>query len=183
MNAMKTARKLLLGRPLSESPSVTPTTPHTGQSIPSAASPANDSKDINKVKKVPLYCFEALPGMLFGNTEEEEGFFNYAKCMSSTYFHASGTCAMETDNYGVENIDARTSTSSELRNSSSVCTGDNVCGHNMAVVDANLRVRGVNKLRVGDASVFPRIPSGPTSATCMAIGVTLARLIQESGNQ
>ena len=185
MKAMKTARKMLLGRPLSDSISTTPTTQQSGQSNASITPPANASKEINLEQKIPLYCFEALPGMFFGNTEEEEGFFNYAKCMSSTYFHASGTCAMETDRCGREITDVHISSCHALNDSSSVCDGDNgcVCDNNMSVVDVNLRVRGVSNLRVGDASVFPRIPSGPTSATCMAIAVSLAKLILESASQ
>lgn len=186
MNGMKTARKLLLGRPLNESLPVPPTTPHTTQthtqSIPSTATTANKSEDINEVQKVPLYCFEALPGIFFGNTEEEDAFTYYAQCITTTYFHASGTCAMETDRCVEGNIDAptntNTSTGSALNDSSTSDYKD--CDDNMAVVDVNLRVRGVSKLRVCDASVFPRIPSGPTSATCMAIAVSLGKLLQES---
>lgn len=47
----------------------------------------------------------------------------------------------------------------------------------MSVVDTHFRVKGVLNLRVVDASVFPKIPSGPTSATCMAMGVAAAALI------
>jgi choline dehydrogenase len=39
-----------------------------------------------------------------------------------------------------------------------------------AVVDLELRVIGVERLRVADASVMPRPPSGNTHATCMMIG-------------
>ena len=184
MNAMKTARKLLLGRPLNESLPVSPTTPHTThtQAISSTATTANKSEeDINKAQKVPLHCFEALPGMFFGNTEEEDAFTYYAKCITTTYFHASGTCAMETGRYVKGNADASTSTStstgSTLDDSNSIYKDSD---DNMAVVDVNLRVRGVSKLRVCDASVFPRIPSGPTSATCMAIAVSLGKILQES---
>ena len=175
MNGMKTARKLLLGRPLDDSPSTTPTSPHTGESIPPSTTSANDSKVVSKVEIVPLHCFEAVPGMLFGNTEELEGFTNYSKHVGNTYFHISGTCAMETDRHGDGGEKAA---GSAMSSSSSDCDGDN-----MAVVDVNLRVRGVRNLRVGDASVFPRIPSSPTSATCMAVGVSLARLILEAGSQ
>jgi choline dehydrogenase len=37
------------------------------------------------------------------------------------------------------------------------------------VVDARLRVRGVGRLRVADASVMPRIPSGNTNAPTLMI--------------
>ena len=46
-----------------------------------------------------------------------------------------------------------------------------------AVVDPTLRVRGVDGLRVADASVMPRIVRGHTNAAAMAIGVRAARLI------
>ena len=39
-----------------------------------------------------------------------------------------------------------------------------------AVVDLKLRVLGVSRLRVADASVMPRPPSGNTHATCVMIG-------------
>jgi choline dehydrogenase-like flavoprotein len=38
----------------------------------------------------------------------------------------------------------------------------------------------VERLRVADASVFPWIPSGPTAATAMAVGVNAAHLILQS---
>ena len=47
------------------------------------------------------------------------------------------------------------------------------------VVDERLRVRGVDGLRVVDASVFPRQPSGNTSAPTQALAWHAAALIQE----
>ncbi|MBB5406366.1 choline dehydrogenase [Paraburkholderia sp. WC7.3g] len=49
----------------------------------------------------------------------------------------------------------------------------------MAVVDARLRVRGVNRLRVIDASVMPQITAGNTSAPAMMIGEKGAEMIRE----
>ena len=47
----------------------------------------------------------------------------------------------------------------------------------LAVVDAELRVRGVEGLRVADASIMPRITSGNTNAPCMMIGQRCADFI------
>ena len=45
------------------------------------------------------------------------------------------------------------------------------------VVDARLRVRGVESLRVIDASVFPNMPSGNNNAPTQALAWHAARLI------
>ena len=47
----------------------------------------------------------------------------------------------------------------------------------MAVVDAELKVRGVRGLRVADASVLPRLPTGGTMAPCVVVGVRAADLL------
>jgi choline dehydrogenase len=46
-----------------------------------------------------------------------------------------------------------------------------------AVVDAELRVRGVEGLRVADASVMPTIPSANTNAPAVMIGEFASRLL------
>ena len=46
-----------------------------------------------------------------------------------------------------------------------------------AVVDAQLRVRGITGLRVADASVMPVIPNAPLNATVLAIAEKAASLI------
>jgi choline dehydrogenase len=47
---------------------------------------------------------------------------------------------------------------------------------NHAVVDSELRVRGLDGLRVADASVLPRVTSGNTMAPCVLIGHRAAAL-------
>lgn len=46
------------------------------------------------------------------------------------------------------------------------------------VVDPELKVRGVDGLRVADASVMPLLPSGNTNASCMMIGARAAAIIR-----
>ena len=48
----------------------------------------------------------------------------------------------------------------------------------MAVVDPELRVHGVEGLRVADASVMPVIPGGNTNAPTIMVGERAADLIR-----
>jgi choline dehydrogenase len=47
-----------------------------------------------------------------------------------------------------------------------------------AVVDPQLRVRGVDGLRVADASIMPVIPGGNTNAPTIMVGERAADLIR-----
>ena len=46
-----------------------------------------------------------------------------------------------------------------------------------AVVDAELRVRGIEGLRIADASVMPTTPSAPTNAPTVMIGEFASRML------
>jgi len=51
---------------------------------------------------------------------------------------------------------------------------------NMSVVDNELKVYGIEGLRIADASIMPRITTGNTMAPCVVIGERAADLIANS---
>jgi choline dehydrogenase len=79
--------------------------------------------------------------------QSDEELLGAAKQRGTTTFHPAGTCRMGPR------------------------------GDPLAVVDDELRVRGVGRLRVIDASVFPRITSGNTNAPTYVIAEKGARAI------
>jgi choline dehydrogenase len=50
----------------------------------------------------------------------------------------------------------------------------------MSVVDSKLRVYGIDRLRIADGSVMPRITTGNTMAPCVVIGEKGARALREA---
>jgi choline dehydrogenase len=110
--------------------------------------------------RVP-WSLEVLPGPLFLYANMDATFNAYSSMTANTYYHACGTCPMEVK---------RKKGSKSSASSAAAPAAD-------AVVDAQLRVKGVRGLRIADASVFPAIPSGPIAATVMAVGYGAAELI------
>ena len=49
------------------------------------------------------------------------------------------------------------------------CTAKMGCD-SLSVVDANLRVYGIESLRIADGSIMPRVTTGNTMAPCVIIG-------------
>ena len=47
----------------------------------------------------------------------------------------------------------------------------------MSVVDSRLKVKGIENLRVADASVMPTVTSGNTVSACFVIGEKAAEMI------
>jgi choline dehydrogenase len=47
----------------------------------------------------------------------------------------------------------------------------------MSVVDSKLKVYGLDRLRVADASILPRVTTGNTMASCVVIGERAAMLL------
>ena len=78
---------------------------------------------------------------------DDSELLEYARNAGTTVFHPVGTCKM-----GIEN---------DLN----------------SVVDQNLRVRGIRKVRVIDASIMPTLLSGNTNAGTIMIGEYGADLI------
>ena len=49
----------------------------------------------------------------------------------------------------------------------------------MAVVDGSLKVYGIERIRIADGSVMPRITAGNTMAPCVVIGERAAEEIKD----
>jgi choline dehydrogenase len=49
----------------------------------------------------------------------------------------------------------------------------------MSVVDGQLRVHGIESLRIADASILPRVTTGNTMAPCVVIGEHAAAFLSE----
>lgn len=50
----------------------------------------------------------------------------------------------------------------------------------MSVVDGDLRVYGIDRLRIADASIMPRVTTGNTMAPCVVIGERAAQLLGDT---
>ena len=52
----------------------------------------------------------------------------------------------------------------------------------MSVVDGSLKVYEIDRLRVADGSVMPRVATGNTMAPCVIIGERAAAMIRSAHN-
>ena len=78
-------------------------------------------------------------------------------------------------------LDADQELDEYIRNSSGLmfhpCGTCKMGNDDMAVVDASLRVHGIQGLWVADASIFPTVPAGNINATCIMVGEKAAATI------
>jgi choline dehydrogenase-like flavoprotein len=84
------------------------------------------------------------------NDVTDEALMKHCRRFVKTNYHPAGTCRM----------------------------GPN--GDRMAVLDSNLRVRGVERLRICDLSAMPNINAGNTNAPAMMLGSRCAALIEKT---
>jgi choline dehydrogenase len=49
----------------------------------------------------------------------------------------------------------------------------------MSVVDGNLRVYGIDNLRIADGSIMPRVTTGNTLAPCVVIGERAGEILKK----
>ncbi|MDT5152954.1 MAG: choline dehydrogenase [Mycobacterium sp.] len=56
-------------------------------------------------------------------------------------------------------------------------------GHDaMSVVDGNLKINGIERLRIADGSILPRVTTGNTMAPCVIIGERAAQILRAQHN-
>jgi choline dehydrogenase-like flavoprotein len=84
---------------------------------------------------------------------DDQELAEYARLTANTVYHPAGTCRMGANN------------------------------HPLTVVDPELRVKGVHRLRVADASIFPAMISVNPCITCMMIGEKCADLLKRSAKE
>ncbi|KAG5887345.1 hypothetical protein JTB14_018360 [Gonioctena quinquepunctata] len=89
-----------------------------------------------------------VPGCRNLTFRSKEYWHCFLRYTSSSGYHTTGTCPMGSDT------------------------------QKGAVVDNNLKVFGISKLRVADGSVIPTTTAGPPSATCIMIGEKLAEVLK-----
>jgi len=103
------------------------------------------------VAQAPLQRFSPVEHRPGSAATSDEDLLAAARALGTTIFHPVGTAKM------------------------------GLASDPMAVTDERLRVRGVERLRVADASVMPRITSGNTNSPTMVIAEKAARMIIEDG--